>query len=58
MAHVEPQPARRSTAVALAAFGGFSLLVGTCSGRTRRWPGAAVFIVAALSPCASWRRRP
>ena len=48
MAHVEPQPSRRSAAIALAAFGGFSLLVGALLGPNEAVAGAAVFIAAAV----------
>ena len=61
MAHVEPQPVRRPAAVALAAFGGFSLLIGTLLGPNEALAGAAVFIVAALlamremsTPTVTW----
>ena len=61
MAHVEPQPARRSSAVALAAFGGVSLLLGTLLGPNEALAGAVVFIVAALlamrelaTPTVTW----
>jgi polysaccharide biosynthesis protein PslJ len=48
MAHVEPQPSRRPAAIAIAAFGGFSLLVGAMLGPNEAVAGAAVFIAAAL----------
>jgi hypothetical protein len=48
MAHVEPQPSRRPAAIAIAAFGGFSLLVGAILGPNEAVAGAAVFIAAAL----------
>ena len=61
MAHVEPQSPRRPAAVALAAFGGFSLLIGTLLGPNEAVAGAAVFIVAALlamremsTPTVTW----
>jgi hypothetical protein len=48
MAHVEPQPTRRPAAIAIAAFGGFSLLVGAVLGPNESVAGAAIFIAAAL----------
>ena len=61
MAHVEPQSERRPAAVALAAFGGLSLLIGTLLGPNEAVAGAAVFIVAALlamremsTPTVTW----
>jgi hypothetical protein len=61
MAHVEPEPVRRPAAIALAAFGGFSLLIGTLLGPNEALAGAAVFIVAALlamremsTPTVTW----
>ena len=48
MAHVEPQPSRRPAAIAIAAFGGLSLLVGAMLGPNEAVAGAAVFIAAAL----------
>jgi polysaccharide biosynthesis protein PslJ len=48
MAHVEPQLSRRPAAIAIAAFGGFSLLVGAMLGPNEAVAGAAVFIAAAL----------
>lgn len=61
MAHVEPQSPRRPAALALAAFGGFSLLVGTLLGPNEMVAGAAVFIVAAIlamrelsTPTVTW----
>jgi hypothetical protein len=48
MAHVEPQPTRRPAALAIAAFGGFSLLVGALLGPNEAVAGAAVFVAAAL----------
>jgi hypothetical protein len=48
LAHVEPQPSRRPAAIAIAAFGGFSLLVGAMLGPNEAVAGAAVFIAAAL----------
>lgn len=61
MAHVEPQSDRRPAAVALAAFGGFSLLIGTLLGPNEAVAGAAVFIAAAIlamremsTPTVTW----
>ncbi|MGH3011590.1 MAG: O-antigen ligase family protein [Gaiellaceae bacterium] len=48
MAHVEPQPTRRPAALAIAAFGGFSLLIGAVLGPNEAVAGAAVFIAAAV----------
>jgi hypothetical protein len=48
MAHVEPQLTRRPAATAIAAFGGFSLLVGAVLGPNEAIAGAAIFIAAAL----------
>jgi hypothetical protein len=48
MAHVEPQSPRRPAALALAAFGAFSLLAGTLLGPNEMVAGAAVFIAAAF----------
>ena len=61
MAHVEPQADRRAAAVALAAFGAASLLIGTLLGPNEALAGAAVFIVAAVlamremsTPTVTW----
>jgi hypothetical protein len=61
VAHVEPQAQRRQPAVALVAFGAFSLLVGLILGPNEAVAGAAVFIAAALlamrelsTPTVTW----
>jgi polysaccharide biosynthesis protein PslJ len=61
VAHVEPQADRRAAAVALAAFGAASLLIGTLLGPNEALAGAAVFIVAAFlamremsTPTVTW----
>lgn len=61
MAHVEPQSPRRPAALGLAAFGAFSLFVGTLLGPNELIAGAAVFIVSAIlamrelsTPTVTW----